>query len=535
MGIISMCEKRVQRETLKNVSSASDATMTPWLALDLHAALLRLSDSLLHDQVRTLYDHPFKNFPDVLMVALASADAESWTALQDDLVGMLMPVFLNPHPNTAPVLIKVWQARRALVLRGMVDWFNSDPSMKHLPRILDIAQDMKALAPLLETNDYVFVLELAVLASFREFLNLEKWLSDRLAQRPLSFAAACLKYLDRRLNTTTNENNPKVSLLIATALERAQEHLPPTMSQAIANMKARLHSKMQLGATALPAAAGQGAGTLLVAGKGPANVLPGVAPTLAPGMAEPSLADPGEQQPIREFSGDIDRRANSYFQKIYTSQANVDDIIGLLHNFKASERREDQEVFHCMIRNLFDEYKFFPQYPTKELGITGELFGALVKHNLVYGRTLSTALRYVLEALKQEPDTKMFSFGITALSHFTARLREWPQYCEHIAHTPHVAHLPEEIQQILKTHRQQASAGHPLHGMDPHDPAVAAAAAAESMNAAPLVDTTLHVPPEAVQVSRRGRHGGKGAVGKPGNPAIVRQQRLPGMVRDDGA
>lgn len=36
-----------------------------------------------------------------------------------------------------------------------------------------------------------------------------------------------------------------------------------------------------------------------------------------------------------------------------------------------------------MLRNLFEEYKFFPQYPDKELHITAQLFGGIIERGLV--------------------------------------------------------------------------------------------------------------------------------------------------------
>ena len=36
-----------------------------------------------------------------------------------------------------------------------------------------------------------------------------------------------------------------------------------------------------------------------------------------------------------------------------------------------------------MLRNLFEEYKFFPQYPEKELQITAQLFGGIIEQGLV--------------------------------------------------------------------------------------------------------------------------------------------------------
>jgi CCR4-NOT transcription complex subunit 1 len=68
-----------------------------------------------------------------------------------------------------------------------------------------------------------------------------------------------------------------------------------------------------------------------------------------------------------------------------------------------------------MIHNLFDEYRFFPKYPDKELQITGVLFGSLIQHQVVSYLPLGMALRYVLDALRKPATSKMFKFGLTAL------------------------------------------------------------------------------------------------------------------------
>lgn len=51
-------------------------------------------------------------------------------------------------------------------------------------------------------------------------------------------------------------------------------------------------------------------------------------------------------------------------------------------------------------------------------------------------RPLGIALRYVLDALKSPPNSKLFKFGIYALEQFTSRLAEWPQYCLHLKQVP---------------------------------------------------------------------------------------------------
>lgn len=35
----------------------------------------------------------------------------------------------------------------------------------------------------------------------------------------------------------------------------------------------------------------------------------------------------------------------------------------------------EQSIFECMIANLFEEYRFFPKYPERQLKIAAVLFG----------------------------------------------------------------------------------------------------------------------------------------------------------------
>eukprot|EP00957_Ditylum_brightwellii_P009568 721466-Ditylum_brightwellii.AAC.1 len=42
----------------------------------------------------------------------------------------------------------------------------------------------------------------------------------------------------------------------------------------------------------------------------------------------------------------------------------------MLKRFKISGNARENDIFACMIHNLFDEYRFFSKYPEKELRIT---------------------------------------------------------------------------------------------------------------------------------------------------------------------
>lgn len=53
-------------------------------------------------------------------------------------------------------------------------------------------------------------------------------------------------------------------------------------------------------------------------------------------------------------------------------ELSVGQLVDLLRGFKASSVPREQEVFACMVHSLFDEYRFFHNYPDKELHTTGE-------------------------------------------------------------------------------------------------------------------------------------------------------------------
>ena len=110
----------------------------------------------------------------------------------------------------------------------------------------------------------------------------------------------------------------------------------------------------------------------------------------------------------------------------------VESLTAKLKNMKNHANRREQEIFPCMIQSLFDEYRFFPKYPEKELQITAALFGGLINADLITGQKLGDALRLFLEAVRNPAGHKMCNFGIQALRPIMDRLPAWPQYCRNL-------------------------------------------------------------------------------------------------------
>lgn len=88
------------------------------------------------------------------------------------------------------------------MIDAMSDWYITGRyDQLRLTRILDVAQDLKALGDLLQCDILPFVIDLACLAARREFLKLDKWMLDKMAEHGAKFVIACLKFLERRCPT----------------------------------------------------------------------------------------------------------------------------------------------------------------------------------------------------------------------------------------------------------------------------------------------------------------------------------------------
>ncbi|KAM6057863.1 CCR4-NOT transcription complex subunit 1 isoform 8-T8 [Chlamydotis macqueenii] len=181
-------------------------------------------------------------------------------------------------------------------------------------------------------------------------------------------------------------------------------------------------------------------------------------PTFQQSKMKPSDLSQVWPEANQQFSKEIDDEANSYFQRIYNHPPHptmsVDEVLEMLQRFKDSNIKREREVFNCMLRNLFEEYRFFPQYPDKELHITACLFGGIIEKGLVTYMALGLALRYVLEALRKPFASKMYYFGIAALDRFKNRLKDYPQYCQHLASISHFIQFPHHLQEYIEYGQQ---------------------------------------------------------------------------------
>ncbi|XP_055365547.1 CCR4-NOT transcription complex subunit 1 isoform X2 [Betta splendens] len=548
-------------DILKAPPEDDNREIATWKSLDLVESLLRLSEVGQYEQVKQLFSFPIKHCPDMLVLALLQIST-SWHTLRHELISTLMPIFLGNHPNSAIILHYAWHGQgqspsiRQLIMHSMAEWYmrGEQYDQAKLSRILDVAQDLKSLSMLLNGIPFAFVIDLAALASRREYLKLDKWLTDKIREHGEPFIQACVTFLKRRCPSimgglAPDKDQPKSAQLppetLATMLACLQscagsvsQELSETILTMVANCSNVMNKARQPPPGVMPKGRAPSAGSLdaispvqmdplsamgsLNLGntttshtssmlssafsnpQSPAKAFPplsnanpstpfgcmdsgplgpGICSGIGSSLGMPTVnADPFGTRKMstpglnpstfpqskmkaydlsqvwpeanQHFSKEIDDEANSYFQRIYNHPPHptmsVDEVLEMLQRFKDSTIKREREVFNCMLRNLFEEYRFFPQYPDKELHITACLFGGIIEKGLVTYMALGLALRYVLEALRKPFGSKMYYFGIAALDRFKNRLKDYPQYCQHLASIGHFLQFPHHLQECVQ-------------------------------------------------------------------------------------
>lgn len=180
--------RRTATECLKAQPEEENRLISSWRSLNLIEILLNLSETGMYTSCVELFKFPVTQCPDLLILGLLQLNT-LWNKLKQELISVLIPIFLGTNPNSAVILQNAWnqsyngQLIRTLIMNAMTDWYmkSSDQEQSsRLTRILDVSQDLKALPFLLNGLPLAFNIDLACLAARRGYLKLDKWLTDRI-------------------------------------------------------------------------------------------------------------------------------------------------------------------------------------------------------------------------------------------------------------------------------------------------------------------------------------------------------------------
>ncbi|XP_011033315.1 PREDICTED: CCR4-NOT transcription complex subunit 1-like isoform X2 [Populus euphratica] len=402
-----------------------------WLCLDLLDVLCQLAETGHASSVRSILEYPLKHCPELLLLGMSHINT-AYSLLQYEVSFRVFPLILK-SPACGGMMLYLWHLNPNLVLRGFVEAGNVESNI--MTKILDVCQELKILPSVLDMIPFPSGIRLAALASRKELIDLEKWLGNNLITYKDSFFEECLRFLKEIQLGGSQDFSAKpfhhqsnvvnhYSETSSSFLKVLQAHTSLIVSTQLSEEMERLHVTVM-----------------------DSN------PRLQNGSSADSSTPDG-------FSDDVEAEANSYFHQMFSGQLTIDAMVQMLARFKESSVKREQLIFECMIGNLFEEYRFFPKYPERQLKSAALLFGSVIKHQLVTHLTLGIALRGVLDALRKPPDSKMFVFGTKSLEQFVDRLIEWPQYCNHILQISHLRGTHAELVAFIERALARISSGH---------------------------------------------------------------------------
>ncbi|XP_024374833.1 uncharacterized protein [Physcomitrium patens] len=422
-----------------------------WLSLDLLEALCRLAEVDRSDQVHEILEFPRNHCPELLALGLVQVNIGvslkgSQESFREEMLSLVLrPLFAQINLTTEgetvdPLWSKLWSLNSDALKMEMVNYLCSgDPSA--YDQVTQVCRGLKVLPAVLDSMPSKVALKLAVFAARKGVLNLEKWLEEELTIHRDSFAAVCLSFLQKK-NSMFDEMNGSI------------EHSGNQLSDISAAILKVLYAASGL----------LSSGDLvnrIVRARGSENLK-----SLDAGLASIE-ASPQEN--------DVDKEANSYFERVYRGEVPVQTVVNMLQQFNQSPpNSREKAIFSRMVSCLFDELPHLNQFPEKALAVTAVLFGSLIKHQLVSTSTLEKALTCILGALTKPVGTKMFSFAIQALDSFRERLKEWPEFCYHILQVPHIREAQNELVDFIMNIVKANHVADPNSVNDSNEPSVVA-------------------------------------------------------------
>lgn len=403
---------------------------------------------------------------------------------------------------------------RQILFASMAAYYSQNPEdQTRLTRILEITHELKGLSELLSINQFPFVIDLAILAARRDFLKLDKFIEDKLTEHGERFAQDLCQAMRRRCPGlgTNNPLSTETFQLIFSALQPRAASWPiiaTELTQLIGQLRSKAIPRTGTSSTSssstsfmggappfMPIKMNEGrtsAGTPVIGSGATGHPLGSIGTPSTPTSNPFTLfqqrdqimrnlrstpgnefrspdfrnlshlsgspshggnVDFGDDLSTVVFAEEIQEEANSYFQQIYApnGRMSVAEFISKLKSFKISANPRDRELLLCVIKNLFDEYRFFREYPERELRTTAEVYGGIIREEIVDYRQIqfATAVRRVVESLNDEPGSMLWTFGIIALNSCRAILHKYPKFCEMVVALESFNRFPSGLKDYL--------------------------------------------------------------------------------------
>ncbi|KAL1410914.1 CCR4-NOT core subunit cdc39 [Vanrija albida] len=375
-----------------------------------------------------LLDRAASLAPELVLIALEKLPKPLPAPITTMHSKILEVYLINPPSALASaqlVFQKLWELNPTGLLDVLAEFYGEDEN--NLGKVVEIAWDLQILDRLLASDNLHFALDVASLASSKEYFTLENWLADSVAVNGDDFLQAMFDFVEHKVRLEIDH-------------QHQLESVPPPLFT-LSDEAYSIFIRVIRNAENLTAEDIRRFKTLrtdvLILHPRLLNLRPG------------SKDEQGFQ--VAAYSKAITTQVDEMYRQMYSedNDLTLDKVIEDLKAYQKSDEHHERELFAAALHSLFDEYKFIKTYPQRELAMTGILFGAIIDYRLVKDTPAFVATRYVLDACKTPPHEPPYQFGISALSVLRASLVDFPGLCRSLLEIPalHESH-PSYINDI---------------------------------------------------------------------------------------
>ena len=340
--------------------SLSPPILQFWCCLEFLELLVECSETEYYFQIRNLFEVPLAKCPDILIIGLSQIKPKLGLVFLEELFSNLFPLYLLNHSNSIPILEALWKYNEKLMIEAIFSLYRKENSSLNLSRVLDITQEIKdSLIPLTNCYNLNFSVSLGILASKREFLHFEHWLTERIKSIGNPFIAVLLKYIEENV------------IFQCDLLEKSQPNFQgnfPANPQNYLNILEKAQMSLETLGIIMESLLGTGFDKLTVKNqKKSKEVFSAICKFF------PALAGVNESSKL-----EIETATNNYFQKLFYKEIRPEEFVDILGKLKNSNNPSEKEIYACIMHYLFDEFRHHEEYAMDILLITGSTFGNMI-------------------------------------------------------------------------------------------------------------------------------------------------------------
>lgn len=406
--------------------------------------LLNLSETDQVVQVKQLFDHAVKQCPMRLFLTLTNSNnAMTECQLYCDTVATLGSILLSPHSSAT--LLSLWKEAPQSVVKALREMYFKDRSQVSV--ILEAAHVQNAsvknasepllLTALLDSKPLLFAIDVAVLAAQRQFLNLERWLTEKLAQNGASFVRASVNFLyEKAIHKSAQGPHSK----IAVSDYIMQDFVRTTFQNVFGQCRASFPTDVVKESRALMEKL-----NLQKQGQQPST-------------GQVPCVDPQVQQQQQLFK-QAEERGLMFVDKVFSEEVTPEFFVGELVRLSRSPHVLDKYLSTFCVKTFLNSFSSLTLMQQKNADIYSKCFGLMLNNNLAVGEDqLARSLNNVLEAFQKE-DPVLNRFGIIVLDKIQTLLPHFQQFCVRLAAFPTIQQLPSPLRKIVLGSANQSNSG----------------------------------------------------------------------------